>query len=228
MPIPRKIVVPAMKDELGWFKICSGASETLNLEEDLFHEESSASSTPILHQNEETDRDAECVDEKDQVLESYLTEDSIKLLNQRRAELSNILSNPSDLKSEWEQHAPLLSLILQFDQVMTQKVLQYNISWLEKCNSFSERRVSWIYALLARLDMPLFQDIVAALRQLYRVACKLRAKMKQTETKNPEEEYFEYLARLNLLIVISGRFFGQGEIYSEAFSVAQPANGNKS
>lgn len=228
MPIPRKIVVPAMKDELGWFKICSGASETLDLEEDSSDEESSASPTPILYQIEETDSHSECEDKKDQVLESYLTEESITLLNQRRAELSNILSNPSDLESDWEQHAPSLSLILQFDQVMTQKVLQYNISWLEKCRSFSERRVSWIYALLARLDMPLFQDTVAALRQLYRVACKLRARLKQTESKNPEE-HFEYLARLNLLIVISGRFFGQGEIYSEAFSVAhQPANDNKS
>jgi hypothetical protein len=217
-----------MKDELGWFKICSGANETLDLVEDSFDQDSNASPTPIFHQNEETDGHEEYSDENHQVLESYLTEDSITLLNQRKAELSSILSGASDLKSEWEQQAPTLSLILQFDQVMTQRVLRYNISWLEKCKSFSERRVSWIYALLARLDLPLFQDIVAALRQLYRVACKLRARFKQTELKHPEAEHLEYLARLNLLIVITGCFFGQGEIYSETFSVAQKAAGDKS
>ena len=80
----------------------------------------------------------------------------------------------------------------------------------------------WLYALLARLEKPLHQDMAAVIRQLFRRCCALRAGLNSSEAArcssrsssdelSPEDE--TNLALLNTLIVITGSYFGQGEIY---------------
>jgi Survival motor neuron (SMN) interacting protein 1 (SIP1) len=79
----------------------------------------------------------------------------------------------------------------------------FNTHWFESSGSLSTSRSRWIYALLARLETPVYQDTVAILRQLYRRCCLLRAGLGKGEVE-------EQLARLNILIVLTGAFFGQG------------------
>eukprot|EP01041_Mallomonas_annulata_P002008 gene2007-3902_t len=102
--------------------------------------------------------------------------------------------------------SPTPSLLMQFDQVMTQKVLSHHVSWLER-KELSVSRAAWIYALLARLEKPLYQDTAAVVRNLYRICSES-----------------ESIAVLNLLITISGLYFSQGEICC----ISQDTNNNNS
>jgi hypothetical protein len=200
-----------MKDERAWFLFCSGADETFHQSND---DELETEEVPLSDHNDDCGGFVESDEQNDPIQESYLSDDAMSLLNQRRAELSR----PICTETTWEQHSPSLSLILQFDQVMTQRVLRYNVSWLQRSKKFSKNRTSWIYGLLARLDFPLFQDIVATIRLLYRITCTLRASLLPEKVLDVGEEYSEQLASLNLLIVLSGCFFQQGEIYASRSS----------
>ena len=83
----------------------------------------------------------------------------------------------------------------------------------------STARALWIYSLLARLEKPVFQDTAAVLRSLYRRCCEQRAALailapndsedsvECTEVEDPDN----ILAALNLMIALTGQYFGQGE-----------------
>lgn len=108
--------------------------------------------------------------------------------------------------------APTLKLLLQLDQVITQKVLFYLVDFLEDNNAATQLLIGnlgqWIYSLLARVEKPLHRDTVALIRQLYRRCCILRNQL------SANDEFFDSkLAILNTLISISGYYFGQGEYY---------------
>jgi Survival motor neuron (SMN) interacting protein 1 (SIP1) len=109
---------------------------------------------------------------------------------------------------------PTLSLLLQFDQVLTCRLLGHHVAWLEE-RRISEGRSQWLYSLLARLEKPLHGDMAALVRQLYRRCCFLRSEL--IVTKHPDFE--KHLAALNTLISISGAYFGQGEQYSNLNSL---------
>ena len=103
---------------------------------------------------------------------------------------------------------PTTSLMLQFDQVLTARVLTYHVDWLEECH-LTKARSKWIYSILARIEKPLHQDSSAMIRQLYRRCSFLRS------TLSIISEFFDQeLACLNVLITISGSYFGQGEDYT--------------
>jgi len=103
---------------------------------------------------------------------------------------------------------PSPSLLMQFDQVLTQRVLAHNIRWL-KNSRLANRQAVWLYALLARLEKPLFQDTAAMVRELYRHCCIERARLPETFSDSDDME--ASLAALNLIITITGSYFGQGE-----------------
>lgn len=117
---------------------------------------------------------------------------------------------------------PTLPLLLQLDQVLTQRILLILIDYVEE-NDLSSSTSEWIYALLTRVEKPLHRDVVASLRQLFRRCCKLRAQLVVDEG-NPA--FDESLASLNLIIAITGNYFGQNESIKEYFveQAAQHSN----
>ncbi|GMF30367.1 unnamed protein product [Phytophthora lilii] len=105
--------------------------------------------------------------------------------------------------SEVSATPPHLRLLLQFDQVLTRRLLDYHAAWLsdEDAAPLSRARAVWIYALLARLDKPVHANVAATIRQVLRRCWTLRS-----ELEAPSEIQ---LKSLNILIVIAGDFFGQ-------------------
>lgn len=101
--------------------------------------------------------------------------------------------------SLWPVHdrgtAPSVRLLLQFDFVMTQKLVALHAGWLES-TTLSRNRALWLYALLARLHKPLHRDTCAVLRQLVKRLLALRATT-------------EDAAALMALLVLAGRYFDQ-------------------
>ena len=75
--------------------------------------------------------------------------------------------------------------------------------------SISSARGQWLYGLLARLEKPLDRTMASLLRELYRRCSQLRASLVEDEST-----FDVQLASLNVLIVITGSYFGQGEEYS--------------
>jgi len=83
----------------------------------------------------------------------------------------------------------------------------------------------WIYSLLARLEKPLYSETAALIRSLLRRCCELRVQLanhmmeisKGTDIDNIDlcningVSYNVELASLNLIIVITGSYFGQAE-----------------
>ena len=154
---------------------------------------------------------------------------SVAATNESKAILqSNFLQSPT---VRWtEPMKPSVPLVLQFDQVLVQKLLNYNVSWIESSNRISASRSQWIYALLVVLELPVYQDTLALLRQLYRRCCNMRSTLRRKEypckdgdergvdtadidTIVLEKEKEKELASMNLLIVLTGLYYGQGENY---------------
>ncbi|KAG7392241.1 gem (nuclear organelle) associated protein 2 [Phytophthora pseudosyringae] len=98
---------------------------------------------------------------------------------------------------------PHLRLLLQFDQVLTRRLLDHHAAWIgdEDVGQVSRARAVWIYALLARLDKPVHASVAATIRQILRRCWTMRC-----ELESPSEIQ---LKSLNILIVIAGDFFGQ-------------------
>ena len=90
---------------------------------------------------------------------------------------------------------PSVRLLLQFDFVMTQRLVAMHVRWLDSC-ALSHNRALWLYALLARLHKPLHRDTCAVLRQLVKRLLALR-------------DSCEEPAALSALLVLAGRYFDQ-------------------
>jgi gem associated protein 2 len=67
-------------------------------------------------------------------------------------------------------------------------------------------RSQWLFALTAKLDKPIHAETAAALRQMLRHCCHLRAGLQLHDDP--------LLPLLNILIAISGAYFGQDEEFS--------------
>jgi hypothetical protein len=112
-----------------------------------------------------------------------------------------------------EDVPPSTTLLLQLDQVLTQRVLGYHVDWLQD-RALTSGSGQWIYGLLSRLEKPVAQATVAVIRQLYRRCCALRCTLAAQHSFGEASSSFEAdLAALNILISISGAYFGQGEAY---------------
>jgi len=102
-------------------------------------------------------------------------------------------------------HQPTTAILLQFDQVLTQRLLTLHCDWLQDSN-IDEGRGQWLYGLLARLEKPLYQDAAAVVRSLYRRSCELRACIDEDSGTFDTD-----IAALNVLISISGTYFRQAD-----------------
>eukprot|EP00903_Cladosiphon_okamuranus_P015131 g13993.t1 len=97
---------------------------------------------------------------------------------------------------------PTMRLAMQFDQVLTQRVLAFHADWLRE-NLLSRARAVWIYTLLACLEKPLGSETAALVREVLRRCCAQRA-----EVESPHDDN---LPALNVIVAIAGRFFQQAE-----------------
>jgi len=241
--------VPPMRDIKSWHLFCLGSELKSDGESDTEEAEDNSE-----HENTKKDllekrRHLLCDEFQLDIIPSNITNDSTEPTS-----LSSIHTMEATTVKQTENTCefvyavgtpPTPSLLLQFDQVMTQRVLSHHVQWLDT-RSLSVTRAAWIYALLARLEKPLFQDTVAVLRHLYRVCCQQRLALSSEillglderqepslQTSGPEESERERereregvsnqtkedrdlsLASLNLIIALTGSYFGQGESYSD-------------
>jgi survival of motor neuron protein-interacting protein 1 len=113
--------------------------------------------------------------------------------------------------------APTISLVLQFDQVLTQRVLGYLIEHCQNETRISLEQGAWLYTLLARLEKPLHQDMAALIRELYRICCRMRHIL-CSDSNSATQDRDELIASLNVLIAITGSYFGQGEEFATSSS----------
>ncbi|KAK2999631.1 hypothetical protein RJ639_024063 [Escallonia herrerae] len=98
--------------------------------------------------------------------------------------------------------SPALSAILGMDSVARVSMLKKRIKSVETTSSLSRDDCAWLFALCAAVDTPLDADTSAALRSLLRRCACLRAE---------KSELDDEAVMLNILVTISGKYFGQSE-----------------
>ena len=105
-------------------------------------------------------------------------------------------------------YQPEVSLLLQLDQVAVRKVLRHLSYYVEEgWSPAAHRRAAWLYALLARLEVPLHRDDAGAVRALLRRLLAVRS----GRDWNPDAvDARASLGRLNALIAVTGVYFEQG------------------
>ncbi|KAL3829230.1 hypothetical protein ACJIZ3_018032 [Penstemon smallii] len=97
---------------------------------------------------------------------------------------------------------PTLSAILKMDPASRNSMLKKQISLAENINTMQRNDCLWLFALCAAVDCPLDADTCAALRSLLRKCASLLA---------AKIDLDDEAIMLNILVTISGRFFGQSE-----------------
>ncbi|ETV95795.1 hypothetical protein H310_10850 [Aphanomyces invadans] len=130
----------------------------------------------------------------------------------RPIRLDNVPFPKMSEEAQWRafflRHPPTVKVLLQMDQVLTQRLLQTVAHWLDDSTapSLSRLRAVWAYGLLARLEKPLVADMDACVRQIFRWCWDMRHKHHSaTAVDNTHER-----DSLNVLICICD-FFGQGD-----------------
>ncbi|KAK4420226.1 hypothetical protein Salat_2435600 [Sesamum alatum] len=108
----------------------------------------------------------------------------------------------SSQKSSSISDSPALSAILKMDSAARTSTLKRRISSIEKMSTLPRNDSLWLFALCAVVDCPLDADTSAALRSLLRKCASLRA---------AKTEVDDEVIILNILVTISGRYFGQLE-----------------
>ncbi|EEF31843.1 hypothetical protein RCOM_1267370 [Ricinus communis] len=124
----------------------------------------------------------------------------------------NIIDQASVAKtgdSDSSRNYPTMSAILAMDSVARVSMLRKRISLAETMNTLSKNDCVWLFALCAAVDTPLDADTCAALRSLLRKCASIRA---------VKSELDDEVIMLNILIAISGRYFGQSELLEKFIS----------
>lgn len=114
-------------------------------------------------------------------------------------------SSASNPKTETKNNVPdlpTLSTILGMDSVARVSMLRKRIKLAETMTSLSKNDCAWLFALFATVDTPLNADTSASVRDLLRKCASLRAE---------KSELDDEVVMLNILITISGKYFGQSE-----------------
>ncbi|XP_059488212.1 gem-associated protein 2 isoform X2 [Neocloeon triangulifer] len=113
---------------------------------------------------------------------------------------SNVARSLPDFKDscveECEANLPTASVICSMDQPLIEKLLEYQIGWMEICG-FSAIQGLWIYSLMAGLELPLTPDVCSLLRALAR---------RCASSKNLTESC---RTTLNLIICLVSKYFRQ-------------------
>lgn len=98
------------------------------------------------------------------------------------------------------EKCPTLSMILRMDSVARVSMLRKRVNVAESMSSLSWDDCLWLFALSAAVDCPLDADTSAAFRSLLRKCASVRAEKLELDDE---------VAMLNILVTISGRYFGQ-------------------
>lgn len=112
---------------------------------------------------------------------------------------------------EWRQdipsegQPPSVTLICQMDQVLVRRILSHICYYISQGWQLSAQRVSWIYALLARLEKPVHRDDASTLFGLLKVLTMMRSTLDISASGSGND-----LSRLNMLITLVGIYFEQG------------------
>eukprot|EP00978_Attheya_sp_CCMP212_P048915 scaffold593578_cov71-Attheya_sp.AAC.1 len=191
-----RILVPPMKDQMGWHVFCLGAQEASGNIGGYFQDDSDSDSED--DHSDDTDNDSHHSDaEQDQ--------------------------NKWDVRKVPEGgHVPTVSLLLQLDQVMTRRALEHHVHYMMTDGVvLTSQRGAWIYGLLARLEQPLPRNDEHTLRQLLRNCTQRRTRLilpEQTSaaaaaavalTLPGGTDVQTTLATLNTLLAVIGIYFQQ-------------------
>ncbi|KAL1544906.1 hypothetical protein AAHA92_21697 [Salvia divinorum] len=115
-------------------------------------------------------------------------------------ETSDADSSPSSPQSSIDR--PTLSAILKMDSAARTSLLKKRVNSMLNVDIFAYKDSLWLFALCVALDCPLHADTSAALRSLLRKCASLRA---------AKTEVDDQVIALNILVTITGRYFGQLE-----------------
>ncbi|KAL6587701.1 hypothetical protein OROMI_000679 [Orobanche minor] len=98
---------------------------------------------------------------------------------------------------------PTISKILKIDSAARTSMLKRMITSIENMSTLPRDTSLWLFTLCVAVDCPLDADTSAAFRSLLRKCASLRA---------AKEEVDDEVVILNILVTISGRYFGQLEL----------------
>ena len=196
-----RLPVPASKDRSGWHVFCLGRDEAMGNVGGYFdhHEDDEENS-----EGGDEDDDSE-ENTGDDILGFNKSEDKEVEPQQTLWDIQTVPPNG---------HSPKTSLLCQFDQVLTRRVLSHHVHYLCEGWVMTRSRGLWMYALLSRLDKPLHRDDQSLLRKLLRELCRLRAQVILPEAaKGPSLATEEtVLSIMNVLITIIGFYFEQSGV----------------
>ncbi|KAL8479614.1 hypothetical protein ACS0TY_026492 [Phlomoides rotata] len=126
------------------------------------------------------------------------TDDSSPCETPTKLGTSDAKSDPNSPKID----RPTLSKILKMDSAARTLMLKRRISSIENMSRLSHNESLWLFALCVAVDCPLNADTSASVRSLLRKCASLRA---------AKAEVDDEVIILNILVTISGRYFGQLE-----------------
>lgn len=126
------------------------------------------------------------------------TDDSSPSETPTKLETSDARSGPNHPKID----RPTLSKILKMEPAARTLMLKRRISSIQNMSRLSHNESLWLFALCVAVDCPLNADTSAAVRSLLRKCASLRA---------AKTEVDDEVIVLNILVTISGRYFGQLE-----------------
>lgn len=108
--------------------------------------------------------------------------------------------------------SPTLSAVLGMDSVARLSSLRRRIRLAENMTTLSRNDCAWLFALCAAIDTLLDADTCAALRCLLRKCASLRA---------GKLELDDEVVMLNILATITGKYFGQSELWRFRFRLVK-------
>ncbi|GKY95384.1 hypothetical protein MPSEU_000500000 [Mayamaea pseudoterrestris] len=171
-----RLPLPTMNDRPGWHIFCVGIDDARGNEGSYFDDDHATGKTML-----------------------GLADDA-----------ENIAALEGDDTPYWKRHlpsqgyTPTTSLLLQMDQVLVRRVLSHLIHYVrEGWTITNSQRSTWIYALLARLELPIHREDAALLFGLLKSLAQTRGIMDAVKDR-------EKLARVNVLITVVGIYFEQG------------------
>ncbi len=197
----RTIIVPKMKDRMGWHIFCLGKDEAYGnvggrYEYNLFEEEADdanpcddEANTRREGREEQEEKitkeyNGEQNDRPQRPLNTHPSSPAAMAIGDEcdgtntdnPPQLSSYdVVQPKNPSSPTQPHPPTLPLLLQFDQVLTRSVFHHHVHYFcEYKLPLTRARASWMYALLARLEKPLHREECAAVRSVLRECCERR------------------------------------------------------
>ena len=106
------------------------------------------------------------------------------------------------VSSKEPQTEPTLTMLRNMDAVAIAATLRNYIDMIQSFDSLSRNNCLWLFALCVAVDAPLDAETCASLRSLLRKCATILA----TKSEMDDE-----VVMLNILMSISGKYFGQYE-----------------